>query len=131
MSTHLRRRGWRQNNDEHGNPFRGLPPDALHREDAGVWLALVDAFCTALRTHFPSQRRKARRGADGSSTGEEDESHSEKIDEINERMSRLAIFGRWESFNIPCQGEYLPEHTNVQVRQRPLTTPCDSRIRVG
>lgn len=36
--------------------------------------------------------------------------------------------GRWESFNIPCQGEYLPEHTNVQVRrvvgQRKMTQHC-------
>ena len=104
--------GWRQNGDVHGNPFRGLPPDPLHREDNGVWLTFIDAFCAALKAQFPTTRRKRARGADAEA---EEESHSDKIDEVNERLAKLAIEGRWESFNIPSQGEYLPEHTDAQV----------------
>jgi hypothetical protein len=92
-----------------------MPPDPLHREDNGVWLTIVDAFCTALKEEFPGKRTKKARGPDGVA---EEESHSDKIDEVNERLSTLAIEGRWESFNIPCQGEYLPEHPDVQVSPR-------------
>jgi len=95
----------------HGNPFRGLPPDPLHREDNGVWLTFIDAFSAALKAQFPTTRRKRARGDEGEA---EDESHSDKIDEVNERLAKLAIEGRWESFNIPSD-EYLPEHTNAQV----------------
>ena len=121
------RSGWRQNNDLHGNPYRGLPPDALHREDHGVWLTLIDALCTVLKSEFPSRRRKKPGQAGGSAaaaaaaaTGGEDdaesyEAYSDKIDVINDRLAQLAIEGRWEAFNIPCHGEYLPETPNVQV----------------
>lgn len=103
--------GWRQNGDKYGNPFRGLPPDPLHREDSGVWLTLIDAFCELLRQHFPTTRRKRGKGADGEVA---EESHSDKIDEINERVAIASVEGRWESFNIPS--EYLPDHTCTQAR---------------
>ena len=76
-----------------------------------MWLTLIDTFCDALRDEFPTTRRK-RTGGDAAA-GEEH--HSDKIDEINERLARLAVEGRWESFNIPGQGEYLPDHTDAQV----------------
>lgn len=106
------RSGWRQNADPHGNPFRGLPPDPLHREDNGVWLTLIDAFCALLKKEYPHKRTKRPRGGDGNPVVE---NHSKKIDEINDRLQRLAAEGRWASFNIPGGGEYLPEHTNAQV----------------
>lgn len=77
-----------------------------------MWLTFIDAFCAALKAQFPTTRRKRARGDEGEA---EEESHSDKIDEVNERLAKLAIEGRWESFNIPSQGEYLPEHTNAQV----------------
>ena len=111
----VRRRGWRQNGDLHGNPFRGLPPDALHREDHGVWITLVEAFCAALKGLYPSSRKRKRRAEDGSMV-ETEEVWSEKIDLVNERLASLAVEGRWEAFNIPCQGDYLPDHPNIQAR---------------
>lgn len=113
----VRRRGWRQNGDPHGNPFRGLPPDALHREDHGVWITLVEAFCAALKGLYPSSRKRKRRAEDGSMV-ETEEVWSEKIDLVNERLASLAVEGRWEAFNIPCHGEYLPSHTCVQARKQ-------------
>lgn len=35
---------------------RGMPADALHREDHGVWLMLVNTFCAALKRLFPLRR---------------------------------------------------------------------------
>ena len=72
------RSGWRQNGDKHGNPLRGLPPDPLHREDSGVWLTLIDAFCTALKETFPTTRRRKRVRSDGDAEAG-DENHSEKM----------------------------------------------------
>ena len=45
----------------------------------------------------------------------EEENWSTMIDLVNERLSMLAHEGRWEAFNIPCGGDYLPETPNVQV----------------
>ena len=90
-----------------------------------MWLTFIDAFCAALKAQFPTTRRKRARGGEGE---EVEESHSDKIDEVNERLAKLAIEGRWESFNIPSQGEYLPEHTDAQVSplSRRGSTSCAS-----
>lgn len=100
----MRRRGWRQNGDLHGNPFRGLPPDALHREDHGVWITLVEAFCAALKGLYPSSRKRKRRAEDGSMV-ETEEVWSEKIDLVNERLASLAVLAcRWLLMRAsPCR----------------------------
>jgi hypothetical protein len=92
-----------------------MPPDALHREDHGVWITLVEAFCQALKDLYPSSRKRKRRAEDGTLV-ETEEAWSDKIDQVNERLAGLAVEGRWEAFNIPCHGEYLPKHPCVQVR---------------
>jgi hypothetical protein len=95
-----------------------MPPDALHREDQGVWVTLVEAFCTALRQLFPSTRKRKVRAADGT-WAEQEEPWSHKLDLINERLAFLAVEGRWEAFGIPCQGEYLQtERPKAQARMR-------------
>jgi cytochrome c-type biogenesis protein CcmH/NrfG len=76
---------------------------------------LVNTFCAALKRLFPCTRRRKWRDADGKERVEE-ETYSEKIDLVNERLSQLAIEGRWEAFNIPCHGHYLPDHPNVEAR---------------
>jgi hypothetical protein len=58
-----------------------------------------------------------------------EEIFSDKIDEINDRLALLAVEGRWEAFNIPCQGEYLPAPPNVQVRALPRRRTAPRRPR--
>ena len=95
-----------------------MPPDPLHREDLGVWVTLVEAFCAALRELFPSTRKRKVRAEDGT-WAEKEEPWSHKLDLINERLAFLAVEGRWEAFGIPCHGEYLQaERPKAQARLR-------------
>jgi hypothetical protein len=72
------------------NPFRGLPPDPLHREDAGVRVRRIETVCAALG-HVPRPAPQAAPDRSRRPGDKVEETHSEKI---VERLARLAAEGR-------------------------------------
>jgi len=101
-----------------------MPPDAIHREDLGVWKTLLTTFCDVVKRLRPSTRRRQKRDASGALTEGEEMAWSGVIDEVNERLARLAKDGRWEGFNIPCPGDFLPDFPFMQARPCPSSRPA-------
>lgn len=87
--------GWAQNDFPHGNIYMGLNTDSIHGMDLGVFPMFLSSLCAMLKDRFPDECK-------------------DKLDAINTALVEIWEGGRWEFFNIPCKGFYLPDHPHAQ-----------------